>query len=108
MEDHGTRDYVFLYSGGGAPETEQEQADVMKAWTDWFEQIGPVLKDGGAPFETEARTIASDGSVGSGAGTFTGYTVVTADSLDAAAAIAKGSPVLSGGGSVTVHETIPM
>jgi hypothetical protein len=108
VEGHTTKDYVFLYSGGGAPETEQEQAQVMKAWTDWFGQIGSALKDGGNPFDTEVRTIASDGSVSGGTGTFSGYTIVTADSLDAAAAIAKGSPVLAAGGSITVHETIPM
>ncbi len=35
----------------------------------------------------------------------TGSTIVTADPLDAAAELAKGSPVLSGGGSITVYET---
>jgi hypothetical protein len=36
----------------------------------------------------------------------TGYTIVTADSLDAATTLAKGSPVLEGGGSVTVYEVV--
>jgi hypothetical protein len=109
VEGHTTKDYVFLYSGGGGmPETEQEQAAVMKAWTDWFAQIGSALKDGGNPFEGGVRTVASDGSVSGGTGTFTGYSIVAADSLEAATAIAKGSPVLQGGGSITVHETIPM
>jgi hypothetical protein len=102
------KDYVFLYRGGNVPENEQEQAEVMKAWTDWFHQIGSSLKDGGNPFEGQVATVASDGSVSEGTGTFSGYTIVTADSLDAAAAIAKGSPVLRSDGSVTVHETIPM
>ena len=35
---------------------------------------------------------------------FTGYTIVQADSLQAATGLAKGSPVLQGGGSVTVYE----
>ncbi|HSJ50494.1 MAG TPA: YciI family protein [Actinomycetota bacterium] len=108
MRDHGTKDYVFLYSGGSTPQDEQEQARVMKAWTDWFTQIGSALKDGGNPFETGVRTVASDGSVSGGTGTFSGYTVVTADSLDEATAIAKGSPVLQAGGSIIVHETIAM
>jgi hypothetical protein len=34
-----------------------------------------------------------------------GYTVVSADSLDAAADIAKGCPVLAGGASITVYES---
>ncbi len=33
---------------------------------------------------------------------------MTADSLDEAAALAKGCPVLTGGGTVEVYEAIPM
>jgi hypothetical protein len=100
-------DFVLLYSGGSMPETEEEQAAVMQAWTDWYAQIGAALKDGGNPFSPAARTVASDGSVSDGAPgpLASGYTIVAADSLDAATAIAKGSPVLKGGGSVTVYET---
>jgi hypothetical protein len=98
--------YVLLYSGGSMPETEEEQAAVMQAWTDWYGQIGAGLKDAGNPFGPAAKTVASDGSVSDASGQLaSGYTIVTADSLDAATAIAKGSPVLKGGGSVTVYET---
>jgi hypothetical protein len=49
--------------------------------------------------------IGSDGKVGDLSGTpLTGYTILQADSLDAAAGLAKNSPVLQGGGSVTVYE----
>ena len=35
----------------------------------------------------------------------TGYTILKANSLDAAAALAKGCPVLHGGGQISVFET---
>ena len=38
----------------------------------------------------------------------TGYTLIEADSLDAAAGLAGGCPVLKHGGTVEVGETIPM
>ncbi len=100
-------DFVLLYSGGSMPEGEEEMAKVTQAWTDWYGSIGGALKDGGNPFAPAAKTVASNGSVSDGApGTpHTGYTIVKADSLDAATAIAKGSPVLAGGGSITVYET---
>lgn len=103
-------DYVFLYSGGSMPETEEEQARVMKAWEHWFADLGPALKDGGNPFGPAAKTLASDGAVRDGvSGTpHSGYTIVTTDSLDAAVALAKGSPVLQGGGGIAVYETIPV
>jgi len=102
-------DFVLLYSGGSMPETEAEQARVMKAWDDWYKELGAAIKDGGNPFTPAAKTIGSDGSVRDGGpAPLTGYTVLTAGSLDEAAVLAKGSPVLQGGGSVSVHETFEM
>lgn len=99
-------DYLLLYSGGKMPETEQEQAQVMKAWTDWFGTLGGALKDGGNPFTQAAKTIKSDGSVSDGAaGSASGYSVIQADSIDEATALAKDCPVLMGGASVSVYET---
>jgi len=102
-------DYVLLYSGGGMPETEAEQAAVMKAWDDWYHELGGAIKDGGNPFGP-AKTVGDGGAVSEGAPGphLTGYTVVTADSLDAAVTLAKGSPVLQGGGRVHVYETMEM
>ncbi|MGZ4152116.1 MAG: YciI family protein [Actinomycetota bacterium] len=99
-------DYLLLYSGGGMPETEEEQNQVMKAWDDWFTQLGGALKDGGNPFSSAAKTVKPDGSVSNGAGAdASGYSVIQADSIDDAAALAKGCPVLMGGASISVYET---
>ena len=100
-------DYVLLYSGGSMPETEAEQADVMKAWDAWMSTLGPALKDGGNPFTAMAKTITADGSVNDGAagGMASGYSIIQADALDAAVEMAKGCPVLQGGAKVTVFET---
>jgi hypothetical protein len=104
-------DFVLLYTGGGMPETEAEQARVMQAWDDWYKDLGAAIKDGGNPFQPAAKTVAGDGSVRDGDSTgaqHTGYTIVTTDSLDAATTLAKGCPILQGGGSVTVYETLEM
>ena len=98
-------DFVLLYSGGSMPETEEERAAVMKAWDAWFAEIGSALKDGGNPFSPAAKQVSADGSVGDAKPLHSGYTIVQADSLDEATTIAKGSPVLRGGASVTVYET---
>jgi len=103
-------DFVLLYTGGSMPETEEAQAKVMQAWDAWFGTIGGALKDGGNPFTPAARTVGADGSVSDEAPgpLHTGYTIVTADSLEAATEVAKGCPVLQGGASVTVYETLPV
>ena len=100
-------DYLLLYSGGRMPESEEEQAAVMQAWNTWMEGLGPALKDGGNPFNPgAAKTIGPDGSVRAGDGSASGYSIINADSLDAAADLAKGCPVLEGGATITVYETI--
>jgi hypothetical protein len=98
--------YLLLYSGGSMPETEAEQAAVMKAWDGWFHQIGSALADGGNPFSGSAKGIASDGAVSdSVVAPATGYSILEADSLDAAVTLAKGCPVLQGGAGISVYET---
>lgn len=99
--------YLLLYVGNSEPASESEQAAVMQAWMDWFGSMGEAVVDGGNPFTPMAKSIASDGTVSDGGiGTLaTGYSIISADSLDAAVALAKGCPHLQGGGEVSVYET---
>jgi hypothetical protein len=99
--------FVLLYNGGSMPASEAEQAAVLQAWGAWYEKLGSAVIDGGNPFTPQAKSIASDGTISDGpVGTMaTGYSIITADSLDAAVAMAKGCPVLQGGGQISVYET---
>ena len=100
-------DYLLLYSGGSMPETPEAQATVMAAWNDWMHATGDALKDGGNPFTPAAKSVAADGSVGDGpAGSMaSGYSILKADSLDAAVEMAKSCPVLQGGAQISIFET---
>jgi hypothetical protein len=70
--------YLFAYTGGGVPESEEAQADVMTAWTAWYEKLGSAIVDPGNPTGPSV-TVASDGSVSQGGkGGLSGYTIVTA------------------------------
>ena len=102
--------FVLLYTGGGMPETEAEQAAVMQAWGVWYGKLGSAVVDGGNPFTPVAKSLASNGTVSDGpVGTMaTGYTIIKADSMDAAAEMAKGCPILQSGGQITVYETFPV
>src|SRR5258708_5093831 len=69
---------------------------------------GPTDGDGGSGFEG-AKSISTsgrvrDGPVGSMA---SGYSVIKADSLDAALAIAKRCPVLKSGAQISVYDPAP-
>jgi hypothetical protein len=96
--------YLLLYAGGSMPETDEQRDAVMKAWDGWFGQIGKGLVDGGNP-TSGSNKVSADGSIKSGAGDVSGYSIIEADSLDAATDLAKGCPVLQGGASVSVYET---
>ena len=97
--------YLLAYRGGGMPETPEAGAKVMAAWGAWFGQLGAAVADPGNPV-SKAKTGAADGSVsGDGHSSLGGYSIISADSLDAAIALAKGCPVLSSGATIEVCET---
>jgi hypothetical protein len=98
--------FLLAYHGGGMAETEVEQQTVMAAWGKWYEELGAAIVDGGNPI-TRTVMINSDGSAaeGGGADPVTGYTVISADDMDAAVEMSKGCPHLTSGGTVEVGET---
>lgn len=96
--------FVLVYHGGAMPESQEEGAKVMQAWTTWFEKLGDAVVDGGNP-ASKTRRIGADGSVSDDAAGPSGYSIIKADSLDAAVELAKGCPVLAGGASIQVVET---
>jgi len=98
--------FVLVYHGGAMPESPEEGAKVVQAWTSWFGQLGGALVDGGNP-ASKTRLIGTDGSVSDDASGPSGYSIIKADSLDAAVELAKGCPVLAGGASIQVVETFP-
>src|SRR5947199_8345827 len=87
--------YMLIYTGGGMPQSETEQAAIKQAWGSWFAGLGSNVVDGGNPFAPSARSIASNGKVSDGpVGTMaTGYSIIKADSLGAAVEMAQGCPV---------------
>jgi hypothetical protein len=100
--------FVLVYKGGAMGQTEAEQQKIMAQWGQWFGALGQAIVDGGNPFGGSS-TVASDGSVKSGAGSqLTGYSILKADDMSAATSMAKGCPVLTTGGTIEVYETSPV
>lgn len=99
--------FVLAYKGGGMAETPEAQEAAMKAWMGWFGALGSAIVDGGNPFGS-STSVLSDGSTGNATAALTGYSIVQADSLELAAQLATGCPVLSSGGTVEVYEALPM
>lgn len=77
-----------------------------QAWAAWFGQLGPAIADRGNRVGNVTHLDASGSA--HGADDLTGYTVVSADSMDSAVALAKGCPGLAYGVSVEVAEVVDM
>ena len=79
--------FLLLYSGGGMAATDADRAKLMQAWGAWFGKLGPAVVDGGNPFSGHAKSVAKDGKIAEGDGGMkhTGYSILKADSLAAAA-----------------------
>lgn len=101
--------FVLIYTGGGMPESEEEGKRVMAEWGAWYGKLGEAIVDGGNPFGASKNISAdgvSDGAVSAPAAT--GYTVISAESLDDAVEKSKDHPHLKYGGQVSVYETFQM
>lgn len=102
--------YVLVYSGGMGMEMEPEvQKQVMEEWGAWYGQMGEAIVDGGAPFGASKNVTSSgigDGPLGDTPAT--GYTIIEADTLDAAAKACEHHPHVKHGGAVQVFTWIDM
>ena len=107
-------DFLFLFRADYteyAKRSPEEMQSMTKKWMDWIGNIAAQnkLADRGNRLETDGRvirpgSIVTDGPYCEIKESLGGYIVVKAESLDAAAEIAKGCPVYSIGGSVEVRE----
>jgi hypothetical protein len=89
--------FIFTYRQPADYVPSQTDPNAVSPWTKFFEGIGSRIVEPGQPvFER-----ASLGEVG-GSTKLAGYSVVEADSLDAALGLARGCPAIGQGGGVEV------
>ncbi|MEF3046709.1 hypothetical protein [Pseudotabrizicola sp. L79] len=97
--------FIFAYHGGGMPETPEQGVIVMAAWDAWYRSMGAAVVDGGAPVGLSKTVTKAGVQSDGGANPLSGYTVISAKTMDEACAMAKGCPmVLDGSGSVEVAQ----
>ena len=99
--------FLLVYYGGKM-ETDPEKAKkVMAGWLKWFGGLGKAIVDAGAP-TMPGKTVSAIGVKSIGARPVTGYSILQAENLDAALAMAKGCPIIGDGGQVAVYTLMPM
>ena len=104
--------FMFVYKGEAtdvAEMSDEQAADVMAKWAAWMEQTGPALADLGTPFGPSTSVV--DVGSSAAAASLTGYSIVEADSLEAAVGLADGHPYLSEGKgdfAIDIYELMPV
>jgi YCII-related domain len=98
--------YVVAYRGGRKFSTREEGAAYMARWQTWMGGLGDSVVDPGAPLGA-GNQINAAGISERGPDLLTGYSIVTADSLEAAVELVKKCPHLDHG-SIEVAEVMEM
>ena len=91
--------FVYLHFGFVKPTPE-----IMRAWGAWFESIADKIGDQGGHFSS-GREISKGGTRALPMNTesITGYTVIEAESLDAAEKLAQKNPFIA---SIRIYEVM--
>ena len=105
---------LFVYHAPMSPadaapaDPEQMQA-VMDQWMAWAGKVGDGMVDFGTPLANGVR-VAADGSTSPSTREVAGYSIIEADDLNGALALAKDHPHLNmpGGCEIEVHEALPV
>jgi hypothetical protein len=89
--------FMFLYKGFVTPTPE-----IGRSWMEWFSQVGDSMADSGNPMTGGVEVTPDDvNEVELGTESFTGYSIVNAESMEAAVELAKTNPMIT---SVVVYE----
>ena len=102
--------YILAYHNGDIkkPASPEEGAKMMGKWKDWVSSLGDAMVNPGTPLG-KSKTVSSTGITdGGGPNPLSGYSILEAESIDAASEVAKGSPHVEFGGTIEVAEVMEM
>ena len=100
--------YIFAYHGGKKPGTPEEGAKFMARWRAWVGSLGDAPIGGPGTLLGKSKTVSGRGVSGDGgANPLSGFSIVQAESIDAALEMAKRCPHLEHG-TIEVAEVMEM
>ena len=100
--------FMITYFGGDKPSTHEEGKAHFAKYQEWLGSLGDAAVKPMNPLKC-TQTITPNGELSEGSATaMSGFTVVEADSIEAAVAMAKGCPFLEVNGTLEVAEMIQM
>ena len=100
--------YMMTYLGGDHPSTPEEGQRHFARYMEWLSALGEAAVSPMNPLGN-TRCLHPDGTVSDGSScAMSGYTILEAESMDAALEMARSCPFLEIGGSLEVAEMMQM
>lgn len=100
--------YVFVYLGGNHPTNPEEANKHFNKYMEWLTSLGDAVISPTIPLK-DTHTVSPDGAAREGGSSaMSGFSIIEADSMEAALAIARACPFLEIGGSLEVSELMQM
>ena|SRR5258706_14518402 len=99
--------YVFAYYGEPKVANSEEGAKYQDKWRAWAGGLGDALVNPGTPMGMPKKVSSRGVSENGGSNRLTGFSIVNADSMDAALEMAKRCPHLEHG-TIDVAEAMDM
>lgn len=104
--------YMLIYRDPAEPKaapSPEEMQGFLALWGQWFEQFAPHIVDGGDGLLPTGRVLQPNGIVSDGPYVeakemIGGYSVVQADTYEAAVEIARACPIAQIGGAIEIRE----
>lgn len=100
--------FVISYIGGDHPASPEEGQAHRAKWQQWLVDLGDAVVSPANPL-MHTQTVAPDGTISTGGSSkMSGFTIIEAESMEAALNIAKACPFLEINGSLEVSELMQM
>jgi len=100
--------FILAYHGKPDIQSKEDGAAHMVAWKAWSASLGDAIIDPGMPVGVSKTITAAGVEDGGGSNPLSGITIIEAESMDAAIAMAKDCPHISGSGTIEVAEAMQM
>lgn len=102
------KQFVFVYLGGNQPSSPEEANNHFSKYMEWLVSLGDSVVIPTIPLK-DTNTVSPDGTIREGGSSaMSGFSIIKADSMEAALSIAQGCPFLDIGGSLEVSEMMQM
>lgn len=100
--------FVFVYLGGNQPSSPEEGKKHFTKYMEWLASLGDAVLSPMLPLK-DTSTVSPDGTIREGGSSaMSGFSIIQADSIKDALAIAQACPFLEIGGSLEVSELMQM